>query len=1559
MRSIFNKVQDAALGKLILSNVYTFSDNRSGVPVTISSGTTLLKNGAAVSGTSTTISTGDTLQLQVVSSASYATTVFGLVLIDGEAALFAVTSSQDPSKYQYAAFADLTPLELTKYQSGQDYIPNADDNALSIYNADGSFVKSIPAKAPSTPTATANDLIVLANYYGNDILKVDSVTQQVVQSVVVGSRPYGIAHTPTSDTNADSLTWVSISAENKVVVLDKNNNLVDTHYTGERPFGIAVTQDGKHLFVANNKSNTVTHFQLNGAVWSSTDVAVGEKPFEIATDLRGNAWVTCTGTDKVYRITRDNVVTPFTVGNGPRGVLIDGSGNVWVACAKDNAVAKLNPTNAVLTSTTTHQVPFALALGNDGSIYVSNFGDSTVQRLSPAGALLATISVGKYPYGLAVHANGQLWVADLYSNTPEYLYAYDQTPLGFGIQDQVTVRPNTLIVTNTITVAEVNVSTPVAVPNLYGAVILKNGVESGTATSVVNGDTIAFKFTTPNVYNVSIDMPIFIGSQSESFTATVPPEDRIVDIFSFTDQRGDPSTLYTSNTITVSGIDSTAVLPISTTEGTLVINGTDTGSTSGTVKLNDTVAVRAQTSGVNQTTKFITVSINGVSATWRLTAYVVDTNTYLKPAYKTAEMYDPSMTGVSTNLGWLTRIALADYSAQSWQLAPGAPTPDTIWNRFIPRPAEGDVVRFDSNQAMSEMLSLTDTSGVNVEPKHIAAGRFVSCDANSSIYDIKTKTFIDVGPARPRQAALSGTTLYVGMSDGTIITLVPNAVSGLYEKDRVISVADCTDIQAVTSDTTGGVYNGLVYAFDIGTNHLLCLNGTAVISNSPNLGRDVWAIAAGRNYIWLANSYDNTVSKINPVDMTLVQTIAVGSVPNRLTVDKNGNIWVAHYGSPEIFVLDGVTGAKLSHIQLSHAPAMQLEADGDYVWVSELYPNIVAAQNKTSALLGLGITFAEKLNASRNATVHSDAVTITTLIRPISISLQPSAGQRLFVNGVQTSSAVVDNGDVLAIEIDTGSGYYVDSTAYITTAQDTVAFHVQTEADIFPDSESFTPQFDVYVRQQVQSDAITISGLSPNTSTLVEALDEDWAIVLNGVNQTAGAIVSVKNGDAVAIKGPAHGQYGGTVQYKLILAQADTFAPEYLVASLSVTNKTLDGPVPAPGHIEYSVPTAWTDQPRGFQSTDGMSATRRQPADSTYAFAAPGAVKAETTSRTSDPLVAEQHALQSSYSSDAEIVFEKQLYRVQPDVSTGISFETGLTRRLTLVDEKASDDTLLPTKFYTSNFLEVDPAYEPRGFLRVLNEVTPSYEKRESHDRLGVDPSYESRGSRDFVAGDPQYEARGSRSFVANDPQYENRGNREAKLAPISEYVHLDLPKGHGAESEVKQFDYVARRLTHFSDNWPKTYNVYTLLIGPEVGYVTSSHRRLAITDEPMAYGILKSSIHSVGVPGFDTRPHTAFLLAELETSFTVMRGSFALMPAREAFSRYVVHDYTVGEDAATEGAYATATEAIAAGIAAGFPKAYAVPLPRGHFMWATPIDRGAVNTPKYPIPEKWYVQGG
>jgi len=213
----------------------------------------------------------------------------------------------------------------------------------------------------------------------------------------------------------------------------------------------------------------------------------------------------------------------------------------------------------------------------------------------------------------------------------------DTTPDPFSFTAQTDVALSTVITSNTITITGIN--SPAAISITGGTYSINGGAFTSTAGTISNGQTVAVQHTSSASNSTVTTTTLTIGGVSGSFTSTTVAAagaDTTPDPFSFTAQTGVAlSTLITSNTITVAGINSPA--PISITGGAYSINGGAFTTTAGTVTNGQTVAVQHTSSASNSTVTTTTLTIGGVSAAF--------TSTTLAAAVDAAALYQSLCSG--------------------------------------------------------------------------------------------------------------------------------------------------------------------------------------------------------------------------------------------------------------------------------------------------------------------------------------------------------------------------------------------------------------------------------------------------------------------------------------------------------------------------------------------------------------------------------------------------------------------------------------------------------------------------------------------------------------------------------------------------------------------------------------------------------------------------------------------------------------------------------------------------------------------------------------------------
>ena len=112
---------------------------------------------------------------------------------------------------------------------------------------------------------------------------IDTATNTVVTDIKVGESPYGIAVTPDG-----KKVYVANEDSNTISVINtKTNKVIATVPVGEKPNGVAVNPTGKKVYVANWNDDTVSVIDTttNKVI---TNVTVGSHPVAIGQFIGGN-----------------------------------------------------------------------------------------------------------------------------------------------------------------------------------------------------------------------------------------------------------------------------------------------------------------------------------------------------------------------------------------------------------------------------------------------------------------------------------------------------------------------------------------------------------------------------------------------------------------------------------------------------------------------------------------------------------------------------------------------------------------------------------------------------------------------------------------------------------------------------------------------------------------------------------------------------------------------------------------------------------------------------------------------------------------------------------------------------------------------------------------------------------------------------------------------------------------------------------------------------------------------------------------------------------------------
>jgi sugar lactone lactonase YvrE len=173
-----------------------------------------------------------------------------------------------------------------------------------------------------------------------------------------------------------------------------------------QPQGTVADQSG-NIWIANCGNRSVTRIP-NGHPAAARNLALGGtglvKPFDIAIDAKGRAWVTGNGSDNVVELAPDGrplrTVTPPGL-RRPLGIASDSEGNLWVADDRVLPVPCEGGTTADLAAALDH-----LPAGGQrpGVVLIRPDGTTAPAPFTNGGLVL--------PWGVAIDGDDHVWVAN-------------------------------------------------------------------------------------------------------------------------------------------------------------------------------------------------------------------------------------------------------------------------------------------------------------------------------------------------------------------------------------------------------------------------------------------------------------------------------------------------------------------------------------------------------------------------------------------------------------------------------------------------------------------------------------------------------------------------------------------------------------------------------------------------------------------------------------------------------------------------------------------------------------------------------------------------------------------------------------------------------------------------------------------------------------------------------------------------------------------------------------------------------------------------------------------
>ncbi|MFI6495243.1 beta-propeller fold lactonase family protein [Streptomyces sp. NPDC050564] len=265
----------------------------------------------------------------------------------------------------------------------------------------------------------AGVVAALAAVGGGIYLTQTPSSQPELSSIQVGNSPAGVAVSP----DGRRVYVTNFSSDSVSVIDTSTNRTVDNPIpVGDSPSGVAVSPDGRRVYVTNNDSASVSVIDATKNRTVGSPIPVGDTPEGVAVSRDGRVYVANGKSGSVSVIdpaTNRTMGSPIPVGRFPSGVAISLDGRrVYVTSMKPASVSVIDTaTNRTVGSPIpVEKRPTGVAVSPDGhQVYVTNFSSDSVSVIDTATnrTVGSPIPVEKRPTGVVVSPDGhQVYVAN-------------------------------------------------------------------------------------------------------------------------------------------------------------------------------------------------------------------------------------------------------------------------------------------------------------------------------------------------------------------------------------------------------------------------------------------------------------------------------------------------------------------------------------------------------------------------------------------------------------------------------------------------------------------------------------------------------------------------------------------------------------------------------------------------------------------------------------------------------------------------------------------------------------------------------------------------------------------------------------------------------------------------------------------------------------------------------------------------------------------------------------------------------------------------------------------
>ncbi|MDO8870259.1 MAG: hypothetical protein Q7V10_05855 [Methanobacteriaceae archaeon] len=199
-----------------------------------------------------------------------------------------------------------------------------------------------------------------------------------------------------------------------------NGSYVNDYYN-PGPRGLAI--DSKNnLWVGTY--GTMKYYYLNGSdgqILKTIDVSsVGHTPYGAVIDQNGILWSSGNTGNNVLRLDpSNNTFTRINLPHKSYGLALDRNNHLFVSGLDHYRITCINVLNGTILWTKSASYAQGITVSDDGDIWTADNVKGTVTRYSNNGIFKATIIVGRTPSGVSVDNMGKIWAVD---TNDEYIH---------------------------------------------------------------------------------------------------------------------------------------------------------------------------------------------------------------------------------------------------------------------------------------------------------------------------------------------------------------------------------------------------------------------------------------------------------------------------------------------------------------------------------------------------------------------------------------------------------------------------------------------------------------------------------------------------------------------------------------------------------------------------------------------------------------------------------------------------------------------------------------------------------------------------------------------------------------------------------------------------------------------------------------------------------------------------------------------------------------------------------------------------------------------------------